>query len=60
MKIEGVGEWSASKHGGPNRCVWRKIHLGIDEETLVIRAVEITGSHIGDGERRSAIGSSAP
>lgn len=26
----------------------RKIHLGIDEETLEIRAVEITGSHIGD------------
>ena len=28
--------------------VWRKIHLGIDEETLEVRAVEITGSHIGD------------
>ncbi len=27
---------------------WRKIHLGIDEETLEVRAVEITGSHIGD------------
>jgi len=27
---------------------------------LEIRAVEITGSHIGDGERCSAIGSSAP
>ena len=26
----------------------RKIHLGIDEETLEIRAVEVTGSHIGD------------
>ncbi len=30
------------------RRVWRKIHLGIDEETLEIRAIEITGSHIGD------------
>jgi hypothetical protein len=27
---------------------WRKIHLGIDEQTLEVRAVEITGSHIGD------------
>ncbi len=33
---------------GPKRRVWRKIHLGIYEETLEVRAVEITGSHIGD------------
>jgi hypothetical protein len=48
IKVEGEGEWSARKHGGPKRRVWRKIHLGIDEETLEVRAVEITGSHIGD------------
>ena len=42
------GEWNARKHGGPKRRVWRKIHLGIDEQTLEVRAVEITGSHIGD------------
>ena len=36
------------KHGGPKRRVWRKIHLGIDEETLEIRAVEVTRSDIGD------------
>ncbi|KFI29821.1 transposase [Haematobacter missouriensis] len=48
IKAEGEGEWHARKHGDPKRRVWRKIHLGIDEETLEIRAVEITGSHIGD------------
>ena len=48
IKVEGEGEWNARKHGGPKRRVWRKIHLGIDEETLEVRAVEITGSHIGD------------
>ena len=48
IKVEGEGEWHARKHGGPKRRVWRKIHLWIDEETLEIRAVEITGSHIGD------------
>jgi hypothetical protein len=48
IKLEGEGEWHARKHGGPKRRVWRKIHLGIDEETLEIRADEITGSHIGD------------
>ncbi len=48
IKVEGEGEWHARKHGGSRRRVWRKIHLGIDEETLEIRAVEITASHIGD------------
>ena len=48
IKVEGEGEWHALKYGGPKRRVWRKIHLGIDEETLEIRAVEVTGSHIGD------------
>ena len=48
IKVEGEGEWHARKHGGPKRRVWRKIHLGIDEQTLEIRAVEVTGSHIGD------------
>ncbi|SDW71575.1 Transposase DDE domain-containing protein [Celeribacter indicus] len=48
IKVEGEGEWHARKQGGPKRRVWRKIHLGIDEETLEIRVVEITGSLIGD------------
>jgi len=48
IKVEGEGEWHARKHGGPKRRVWRKIHLGIDERTLEIRAAEITGNHIGD------------
>ena len=48
IKVEGEGEWHARKHGGSKRRIWRKIHLGIDEETLEIRAVEVTGSHIGD------------
>jgi hypothetical protein len=34
--------------GGPKRHVWRKIHLDIDEYTLEVRAVEITGSNTGD------------
>ena len=48
IKVEGEGEWNARKHGGPKRRVWRKIHLGIDEQTLEIRAVEFTSSGIGD------------
>jgi len=48
IKVEGEGEWNARKHGGRKRRVWRKIHIGIDERTLEIRAVEITGSNTGD------------
>jgi hypothetical protein len=47
IKVEGEGEWHARKHGGPKRRVWRKIHLGIDEETLEVRAVEVTSSEVG-------------
>lgn len=48
IKVEGESEWNAHKHGGPKRRVWRKIHIGIDEETLEVRAVEVTSSNIGD------------
>lgn len=48
IKVQSEGEWYARKHSGPKRRVLRKIHLGIEEETLEIRAVEITGSHVGD------------
>ncbi|UYV39522.1 IS5 family transposase [Rhodobacteraceae bacterium D3-12] len=48
IKFEGEGEWNARKHGGSKRRIWRKIHLGIDEETLEVRAVEVTTSNVGD------------
>lgn len=48
IKSEGEGAWNARKHGGPKWRIWRKIHIGIDEETLEVRAVEVTRSNIGD------------
>ncbi len=48
IKAEGEGEWNARKHGGPKRRIWRKIHTGIDEKTLEVRAVEVTTSNAGD------------
>ncbi|MEP2472844.1 MAG: IS5 family transposase [Paracoccaceae bacterium] len=48
IKSEGEGEWNARKHGGPKRRIWRKIHIGIDEEMLEVRAVEVTTSNVGD------------
>ncbi|AGI74569.1 IS5 family transposase [Octadecabacter arcticus 238] len=48
IKAEGEGEWNARKHGGSKRRLWRKIHIGIDEKTLEIRAIEANSSSIGD------------
>jgi hypothetical protein len=48
IEAEGEGEGQACKHGGATRRLWRKIHIGVDERTLEIRAIEITGSGVGD------------
>jgi hypothetical protein len=48
VKAEGDGEWLAKKYGPSKPRDWRKVHLGIDAETLEIRAIEITGSRVGD------------
>lgn len=45
---EGEGEWHRRKHGGSKRRIWRKLHIGIDEGSLEVRAVEITGNDVGD------------
>ena len=55
IKAEGAGEWNARKHGGSKRYIWRKIHIGIDEETLEVRAVE---SSLANGRQGSATGQS--
>jgi hypothetical protein len=47
-KVEGEGAWNARKHGGTKRRVWRKIHIGLDEQTLEIRAAGFTTSDVGD------------
>ena len=48
IKSEGEGEWFAKKHGPSKPRQWRKVQLGIDADTLEIRAIEVTGSRVGD------------
>lgn len=48
VKAEGEGEWNARKHGGSKKRLWRKLHLGLDEETLEVRAVGFTTSNVGE------------
>ncbi len=45
---EGEEKWNARKNGGSKRRIRRKVHIGIDEKTLEIRADEVTGNNIGD------------
>lgn len=48
VKMLGEGEWKRKKHGADYRRQWRKVHLGIDAETLEIRAMEVTDNGTGD------------
>lgn len=48
IKFLGEGEWKRKKHGADYRLQWRKVHLGIDAQTLEIRAIEVTDNSVGD------------
>ena len=48
IQFLGEGECKRRKHGAEYRREWRKVHLGIDAQTLEIRAVEVTSNAIGD------------
>jgi hypothetical protein len=48
IKVEGEGEWHTRKHGASKHRIWRKLHIGIDEGSMEIRGVEMTGNEIGD------------
>ncbi|WP_412053290.1 IS5 family transposase [Pokkaliibacter plantistimulans] len=48
IKMLGEGEWKTKKHGADYRRQWRKVHLGIDAQTLEIRAIEVTDNTVGD------------
>ncbi|MGX7347073.1 IS5 family transposase [Acetobacter pasteurianus] len=48
LKVEGEGEWHIRKHGASKHRIWRKLHIAIDEGSMEIRAVEMTGNGVGD------------
>ncbi|AVG17688.1 MULTISPECIES: IS5 family transposase [Chromobacterium] len=50
IKMLGEGEWKTKTHGAEYRRQWRKLHLGIDAETLQIRAIEVTDNRQGDAK----------
>ena len=42
------GEWKYKKHGPERRRQWRKLHIGIDAQTLQIRAICVTSNNVSD------------
>ena len=42
MKVYGEGEWKVRQHGYSKRRTWRKLHLGVDEASGEVLAVEMT------------------
>lgn len=48
MKFLGEGEWKCKKHGAEYRRQWRKLHIGIDANTLQIRAICVTSNNVSD------------
>ena len=50
LRVYGAGEWHVQKHRGGRRRIWRKLHLGVDEQTKEIVSVEITASHVHDSQ----------
>lgn len=48
IKFLGKGEWKCKKHGPERRRQWRKLHIGIDTQTLRIRAITVTSNNVSD------------
>lgn len=55
LKMMGEGEWKRKKHGAECRRQWRKLHLGIDAETMKTCAVEVTPNWVGDAPMLPAL-----
>ena len=55
LKVYGAGEWHVYKHRVSRRRTWRKLHLGVDERTKEIVAVELTGSRVHDSQPLPAL-----
>lgn len=47
-KVCGEGEWKVRQHGWSRRRTWRKLHIGVDEQTKDILLGEVTGNDAAD------------
>jgi hypothetical protein len=55
LRVYGAGEWRVWKHRVCRRRTWRKLHLGVDETTKEVVAMEVTGSRVHDSQMLPAL-----
>ena len=60
ITVRGKGDWHARKHCGARRHVRRDVHRAIDEATMKVRAVVITGSGAADAPALPGLQSRIP
>jgi hypothetical protein len=48
LAIFGEGEWAAVKHGGNGVRGWKKLHLGVDGDGVIV-GQRLTGASVDDG-----------
>jgi len=53
-------EWRVKKHGTDYRREWCKLHLGIDVQTLAIRAMEVDDNRASDASMLPELLSQTP
>jgi len=49
-KVYGEGEWKVRQHGWSKRRTWRKLHLGVDEQSGEIVAAVLSSNNVSDSE----------
>ena len=60
LKVYGEGEWKVRRHGYSKRRTWRKLHIGVDADTLEIVAGETTTNGVSDGSQAEPLLSAVP
>ena len=51
LKVFGEGEWKVRSYSWSKHRTWRKLHIGVDEESKLIVAAILTGNDCGDDKQ---------
>ena len=51
LKIFGEGEWKVRQHGWSKHRMWRKLHIGMDEQSQLIVSAVLTENSCGDDKK---------
>src|SRR5438132_5965677 len=60
VKVYGEGEWKVRQHGWSYRRTWRKLHFGVDQETLEIVSACASTNDVSDAQMLPLLLTDAP